>query len=237
MFRARPLDSRHLNLRGLSLPSEWFFNSHPMTSPRSFQSKHLLKTTLGMVFVLCVSKPTFAMDDEAEGAPKSSFRPRLYATYGLLSGPTDESFSGLNSYTGGFSWGRAQGALRPELLFDVYVLRGSLTLFSSDTTIKQILVRSGLGFTLNLHEDSQVSPFIGAAAFGGRGSLNFSTPPNGFSVTFLRPNYYAYGATLGVDIQSQGRSWAKVFVGYFYENHIWGSQSIASQNFTIGLGL
>ena len=174
-------------------------------------------------------------DDESRDAESSSFGLRPYVQYGVFSGVQNESFAGLSSLAGGLNYQKIEGFLRPDFGLEVTSVRGSLSLSGSQTTFRLLNLGLQLGLGMNIHSEGALSPFIRLKASGGRGSLNLVNPPAGLGV-FERPNYYTYGIEVGIDAQKQNRSWLNFGMGYFFEIHLWGPETLETQSLRFFLG-
>lgn len=174
-------------------------------------------------------------DDESADPAHSSFGLRPFVEYGVFSGVQNESLAGLSSLGGGLSYQKIEGFMRPDFGVEVTSVRGTLTLSGTQTTFRLLNLGLHLGLALNLHSEGALSPFIRFKASGGRGSLNLVNPPAGLGI-FERPNYYTYGIEVGIDAQKQNRSWLNFGMGYFFENHLWGPETLATQSLSFFLG-
>lgn len=181
------------------------------------------KLFLGLIFVFSFSTPFFAMSQESstpsDGASESSsmsYSWGLGLGYGLYSGVTAQSFSGLSLSQGRVSYGRSTGFIRPQFALRIQVSSGELLFLESQTDVQLITLGAGAGFQVYPLSEGRVAPFIGVEGYGERGSLRFTNPPLGYGI-FNRPNTYGYEITLGFDLQKSSHTVFRLGVAYGYE--------------------
>jgi hypothetical protein len=173
---------------------------------------------IGLLNLAVISKgqEAFSQATDPSDSSPSSFRWGVGLGYGLYSGVSEESFSGLSLVQARLTYGRTAGLIRPQLGLRLQVTNGDLKLLENQTNVQAVTLGVGAGLQIYLLPEGGVAPFIGVEGYAERGSLKFSSPPTGYN-PFNRPNAFGYEINLGFDIQKSSLSKFRLGVAYGYE--------------------